>query len=140
MYVPCSVFRRTPLERADEHLSWHRDDQSFFAAGACHILAYAFLEIHPGEFRPIGLWPNGADDPCHVYASDGRWAFDHCGWTLESELLAVSQAAEPCEPQPIRADLDELCARHWHRARAEFAHDPWHRAHEYIARFIDPRN
>ncbi|MDR7172656.1 hypothetical protein J2W56_006421 [Nocardia kruczakiae] len=35
--------------------------------------------------------------------------------------------------------LDEFCARHHHRTRTEFAHDPWRRAHGYIARFADPR-
>ncbi|MFE2612861.1 hypothetical protein ACFXA2_04510 [Micromonospora chalcea] len=34
------VFRRTPQERADQRLAWERADQPFFAAGACHILAW----------------------------------------------------------------------------------------------------
>lgn len=142
MYVPCSTFRRTPLERADQHLAWCRNDQWFFAAGACHILAYAFLDAHPNEFTAMGLWPKDAADPCHVYASNGTWAFDHCGWTLETELLEVSRAAEPDadhQRRRIDMDLDEFCARHWHRTRAEFAtHDPWRRAYDYIARFADP--
>ncbi|MCU1645871.1 MAG: hypothetical protein JWN03_6146 [Nocardia sp.] len=130
------------MERANEDLAWGRADQWFFAAGACHILAYAFLEIHPCGFVPFGLWPSGADNPGHVYASNGIWAFDHSGWTPEPELLVVSRAAEPhtnYHSRPIHMDLDELCAKHWMRARPEFAHDPWHRAHQYIARFVDPR-
>ncbi|MFX0578762.1 hypothetical protein [Nocardia nepalensis] len=137
MYIPCAVFRRTPLERADQDLAWHRDDQWFFAAGACHILAYAFLETHSHRFTAKGLWPADAADPGHVYVSDGTRAFDHCGWTLERELLAVSRAVEPAanyQSRAIRMGLDELCARHWHRTRAEFLHDPWPRAHAYIAR------
>lgn len=142
VYVPCSVFRRTPLERADQYLSWSRDDQAFFAAGACHILAYAFLETRARDFHLVGLWPQGAYDPSHVYASNCIWAFDQCGWTPEPELLAVSRAAEPhaeYQPRPILMGLDEFCARHWHRTRVEFAYDPRLRAHEYIARFVDPR-
>lgn len=38
-YRPAGLFRRTDAERADQLLSWQRDDQAFFAAGACHILA-----------------------------------------------------------------------------------------------------
>lgn len=125
------------MERADQDLSWNRHDQAFFAAGACHILAYAFLEVHTSGFMPVGLWTRGANDPSHVYVSDGTWAFDHCGWTPEQELLNTSRAAEPdveYQPNPILMGLDELCARHWHRTRTEFAHDPWPRAHAYIAR------
>ncbi|MGV9836530.1 hypothetical protein ACWDUL_20410 [Nocardia niigatensis] len=136
VYIPCAVFRRTPLERADQDLAWHRDDQWFFAAGACHILAYAFLETHPDRFAAKGLWPADAADPGHVYVSDGKWAFDHCGWTDERELLAVSCATEPAanyRSHPIQMGLDEFCARHRHRTRAEFLHDPWPRAHAYIA-------
>lgn len=142
MYVPCSVFRRTPLERADQQLAWDRADQWFFAAGACHILAYAFLEARPEGWTAVGLWPEDRPDPSHVYVTDGTWAFDSCGWTLEAELIEVSRAAEPhadYRPRPLHMDLDEFCARHWHRTRAEFAHDPWPRAHHYLTRFADPR-
>ncbi|WP_327146818.1 hypothetical protein [Nocardia sp. NBC_01327] len=142
MYVPCAVFRRTPLERADERLAWDRDDQYFFAAGACHVLAYAFLSCHNG-FGAMGLWPTGAENPGHVYASNGVWAFDHSGWTPEPELLLTSRAAEPrpdYQARPIDLALDELCARYWMRGRREFAHDPWQRAHDYISRFPDPRS
>ncbi|MET9490440.1 hypothetical protein [Nocardia sp. NPDC006630] len=141
MYIPCSVFRRSPLERADERLAWDRADQWFFAAGACHILAFAFLEENPHGFAAMGLWPHGIADPGHVYISDGTWAFDHCGWTLESELIAVSRAAEPAmdyQSQPLGMEIDELCARHWYPTRAEFAFDPWSRAHSYIKQFAYP--
>ncbi|MFF2554908.1 hypothetical protein ACFVUS_28160 [Nocardia sp. NPDC058058] len=141
MYVPCAVFRRTPLERFDQHLAWYRHDQWFFAAGACHILAYVFLEQHPGRFNVFGLWPHLAADPSHVYASDGTWAFDHSGWTPLTELLEVSRAAEPdadYHSRPIAMDLDELCARHWHRSPAEFIQDPRPRARAYIAQFRPP--
>lgn len=70
------------------------------------------------------------------------WAFDHCGWTPEVELLQVSQAAEPharYQRRLLNIGLDEFCARHWHRTRAEFAHDPWRRAQDYLTRFTDPR-
>jgi hypothetical protein len=37
MYRSSAQFRRTPTERADQRLSWNRDDVRFFAARACHI-------------------------------------------------------------------------------------------------------
>ncbi|MFE3758688.1 hypothetical protein ACFXO9_30670 [Nocardia tengchongensis] len=126
------------MERFDQDLAWHRDDRWFFAAGACHILAYAVLERYGGGFSAAGLWPRAAADPSHVYARNGVWAFDHSGWTPVTELLKASRTAEPdadyCS-RPIAMDLDEFCARHWHRSRAEFPYDPWPRTHAYITQF-----
>ncbi|MQY05019.1 hypothetical protein [Actinomadura macrotermitis] len=142
MYRPSGRFRRTGAERQDQLLSWNRDDVAFFAAGACHILAYAFIATYPDAgFGPVGLWPRGARDACHVYVTDGVWAFDHDGWTLQSELLRGARAAEPLSdlrPRPIRMGLDAFCARHHHRPRQCFAFDPWERALRYIARFPAP--
>ena len=69
MYRSSAQFRRTPAERADQMLSWNRDDVRFFAAGACHILAFAFLEVYPkAGFGTVGsgAW-GGASDArlCH---------------------------------------------------------------------------
>jgi hypothetical protein len=47
------VYRRTQAERDDQLLSWQRGDRAFFAAGACHILAWTCRELYPG--RPIGI-------------------------------------------------------------------------------------
>jgi hypothetical protein len=40
------TYRRTDLERRDQQVSWERPDKAFFAAGACHVLAWACLEVH----------------------------------------------------------------------------------------------
>ncbi|MFG2434575.1 hypothetical protein [Streptomyces sp. NPDC048508] len=142
MYRPSAQFRRTADERKDQLLSWKRDDQRFFAAGACHILAFAFLETYPeAGFRPVGLWPRGAKDPSHLYVSDGTWAFDHDGWTLELDLLAATRAFEPeadFQSHVIQDGIDKFCADHHHRPRQLFAFDPWSRALHYLAGFSPP--
>ncbi|GLZ42218.1 hypothetical protein [Actinokineospora sp. NBRC 105648] len=139
VYRPSALFRRTPQERADQWLSWNRADQAFFAAGACHILAFAFLETHPdSEFHPVGLWAHDDESPLHIYVTDGEWAFDHDGWTPHAELLAVTRATEPgkrYQPRRVERDLTLLCERYPYRARHQFAHDPWQRALHYLARF-----
>lgn len=115
---------------------------AFFAAGACHILAYAFLETYPAAgFHPVGLWSREARDPGHVYVTDGTRAFDHDGWTPQAELLAVTRETSPDAdfwPRPIHLDLDTFCLYHYHRPRRHFAFDPWERALRYIAQFPTP--
>ncbi|MEU7715397.1 hypothetical protein ACGF5H_29575 [Micromonospora chalcea] len=79
------VFRRTPGERADQRLAWNRADQPFFAAGACHILAWVCRDTYPD--RPIGLAGlrfAGQRQVVHVYATWADWAFDHAGWNPEA--------------------------------------------------------
>jgi hypothetical protein len=142
MYRSSAQFRRTAAERADQMLSWNRDDVRFFASGACHILAFAFLEVYPeAGFRIVGVWACGEADPMHVYVTDGERAFDFDGWTPVSELLAVTRAAEPdagYEQRPVETDLPAFCREHNCRERSHYAFDPWERALRYIGQFPAP--
>lgn len=128
-YLPSKMFRRTAAERADAMLSWQRSDQAFFASGACHILAWAFVETHPG-YRLYGVLPPGEANFEHVIAGNGGWAFDHCGWTLSTELL---RAYEGAALVPIETDLATFCAAHNHRLPEQYAFLPWQRARDFIA-------
>src|ERR1044072_3763268 len=93
-YQPSLLFDRTPEERKDPFLSWRRTDQAFFAAGACHILAELFRQLHQDEgFEIIYLKPLAGLPGNHVYVSNSTWAFDHNGWTREAELLVATKAA-----------------------------------------------
>jgi hypothetical protein len=77
-YDPPVRYTRTAAERADQLLSWQRGDKAFFAAGACHILAWAFLQRgdRSAGFTPVGIHRVGNRSMDHVYVSDGTWAFD----------------------------------------------------------------
>jgi hypothetical protein len=143
-YDPPLLHRRTDAERADQLLSWRRNDKSFFAAGACHILAWVFLscEDRAAGFSPVGLRQVGEEYMNHVYVSDGRWAFDHDGWTREDELLAVTRAARAdatpgavVERLALLKDLEQFCAECNYRLPSQFAYDAVPRARAYIARF-----
>ncbi|TCC53520.1 hypothetical protein E0H75_07495 [Kribbella capetownensis] len=135
-YTPSGVFRRTPEERADQEVSWNRSDQAFFAAGACHILAWEFVARHPA-YRLAGMWKAGDESPSHVIATDGTWAFDHDGWTREVDVLAETAAFESgrWELRPIPTDLATFCADHWHRMPHQYHQDPRPRARAYLDRF-----
>jgi hypothetical protein len=143
-YDPPLHYKRTEAERTDQLLAWRRNDKAFFAAGACHILAWAFLETYPESgFAPIGLRRVGQAHVGHVYVTDGSWAFDHDGWTAESVLLDTTRWAHSqldanavIERMAIGPDLTGFCSTHHSRARSEFPFDPWARAQAYLAQWM----
>jgi hypothetical protein len=143
MYKPSYLFDRTPEERKDPFLFWQREDQAFFAAGACHILAEMFRQLHYGEdFQMIFM--KGKDDHpgMHVYIRCGEWMFDHNGWTLEKEMVDVVRAGFT-ERYPgwdfdqviVKEDLETFCRNNNHRQPWQFAYLPWERAYNYIKQF-----
>lgn len=148
MYKPSFYFDRTTEERTNIFKCWERDDQAFFAAGACHILADLFVQIHQNEgFKMIYIKPASGFAGNHVYASDGEWAFDHNGWTKEAELLHITETAyskkypgwryEKIILEPGIDTLEKFCKENYHRLPWQYAFLPWERAYAYINRF-DP--
>jgi hypothetical protein len=64
--------------KADLVRRWHRPDRQFFANGACHVLAYAFLERYPKlGFHARWIKPAGGFTGNHIFVSDGTTAFDY---------------------------------------------------------------
>ena len=93
MPEPALKYMRTPEESRDVFLSWQREDMVFFAAGACHILAYMFLSLRPNEgFDLIYAKPVNKQPGNHMYVSGRTWAFDFNRWSLEKDLLKVNEA------------------------------------------------
>lgn len=143
MYKPSFLFDRTPEERRDPFLFWKREDQAFFAAGACHILAEMFRQLHQGECCQMVFLKAKDDYPgAHVYIRHGEWIFDHNGWTLEREMLdAVSAGFKTRYPDwdfeqtIIEDDLETFCRNHNHRLPWQYAYLPWQRAYNYVKKF-----
>lgn len=151
-YRPSLEFDRTPLERNDPFEFWKREDLPFFAAGACHILAYQFMQLHWGQnYQAVFIKPRDSKPGNHVYVvrPDG-WAFDANGWTKESELRAISDAAYTkrypswAYERLVIADnfwgmgeFEEWCHTNHHRPPAYFAYLPWERAYNFIKSFPD---
>lgn len=87
-----SAYRRTQAERDDQLLSWRRADRAFFAAGACHILAWTCRELFPAQ--PIGIAAVRATDEeqvFHTFATWKDWAFDHCGWHMADDSVRENE-------------------------------------------------
>ncbi|GGR78787.1 hypothetical protein [Deinococcus sedimenti] len=146
MRHPLTALRRTPEEVRDIHLSCARPDLRFFSAGACHVLAFAFLERYPrAGFRPRFIRPAAGFHGTHVYVSDGVTAFDGQGYVPEVELLRehrrAFQAAQPgwtAEVEDITVPLAEFCAGNNHRPPWDFPGDVWGRALAYLRTFLAP--
>jgi hypothetical protein len=146
MYIPSLIFERSLEEKTDPFKSWARSDQAFFAAGACHILADLFVQLHQKDgFKMVFIKPADGFSGNHVYASDGEWAFDHNGWTRENELIVAVEAAykerfsgwnyEKLVIEQSITSLEEFCKTFNHRLPWQFAYLPWERAYNYIAKF-----
>jgi hypothetical protein len=147
-YESPTTHRRTQAEMDDQALSWARADRSFFAAGACHVLAWTLLEARPGSgLRAVGLRRAGETDPFHVVVDDGTMAFDYAGWTARAELLAVIGEAvgaecpgTAVEELTLPSELEVFCTRHRHRLPEQFAGDVRARARAYLRVLgTDPR-
>jgi hypothetical protein len=135
------AFRRTQIERSDQRVAWKRTDQAFFAAGACHVLAWVCREAFPA--RSIGIAAvrfESEQQVFHTYATWNGWAFDHSGWNPEPELLAVNTDFEgrPLERIEITVGFADFCEQHCHRMPNQYWRDSLPRAREYVARYSAP--
>lgn len=83
MYFPRRNVKRIP------ELQWALPDRIFFACGACHILAYAFVEKFPESgFRAVWIKPHQSFTGNHIVATDGILTFDFHGYSKWDKLLA----------------------------------------------------
>jgi len=82
MYLLRPGIKEDPVRR------WNLPDRVFFACGACHILAHAFLERFPGAgFRPIWIRPRRGRTGHHVLVTNRDLAFDYHGYAPYARLI-----------------------------------------------------
>jgi hypothetical protein len=141
------VFRivsRTPEEKADLDASWARPDEEFFASGACHILAGAFLEARGNlGFHALMIQPAAAFGGVHVVIASNRAIFDCRGWSprdqfLQSYAEAMSQLLPgwSCTLTPVADPIGwDFCRAYSHRHPSQFKHDPMARARAFLGGF-----
>ena len=141
MYLLRPGIKEDPVRR------WGLPDRVFFASGACHILAHAFLERFPDAgFSPVWIRPHAGFTGNHVFVTDGELAFDYhgyvsCrrlvdhytrraqrlfpGWEADLVLVTVSLVNRE-EAKTIGMDI---------REPAQFLHDALPRSRRYLERF-----
>lgn len=146
MYVIDRSVKQDPRRR------WALPDRVFFACGACHILAYAFLEKFPSSgFEPVWIKPADGHTGNHIVAVNGTTAFDYHGYSDWEKFLAhTNRKADRWWPG-WRAELVELpkqvlvseqMSRQydglWLREPRQFLHDALPRARRFVGRFDPP--
>jgi hypothetical protein len=146
MYIIDQAIKNDPAQR------WALPDRVFFACGACHILAFAFLERYPrASFKPLWMKPRAGYIGNHIIVTDGEAAFDYHGWSGLPALVAHAHAkagrwwpgwsAELIE-LPVDVLVSEEKSRRydglWLREPRQFLYDALPRAHALLACFRAP--
>jgi len=150
VYRVDGAIKRDPIRR------WNLPDRVFFACGACHVLAYAFLERYGGSGgRAMWMRPDPGFTGNHVLVvgpgPDPGWAFDYHGYTRPEALLAHARRKAArwwpgwgmsLAPLAVETLVSEpLSRRHeglWLREPGDFLHNALPRAHAYLGRFPAP--
>jgi hypothetical protein len=144
--------RTKGYRKADQGKRWALPDRVFFACGACHILAYAFLERYGRpDMKALWIKPEAGHTGNHIIVAGGEWAFDYHGYTCRERLLAHSfKRARHWWPAwdatlvelPAEVLVSEEKSRNfeglWLREPKQFLHDALPRAEAFLARFPIP--
>ena len=137
---------RTEEQKKDLIASWHRQDRAFFAAGACHVLAYEFLKRAEAQgFRAFMIKPELGFRGGHVFASNERVAFDYHGWSdhqnFIGHFLRKIQRVFPGWRGSIVDISKDFWSEKWFldtnsREPHHYHIDPTERANSFINRFM----
>ena len=144
--------RRTPGAKRDPVKRWSLPDRVFFACGACHILAHAFLERYGTPEMEI-LWfkPALGFTGSHIVVATEAWVFDYHGYCERERYMAHTVARARRQWPGWRAELialapdvlisEERSRRYeglWLREPGQFLHDALPRTRRYLDRFGPP--
>lgn len=144
--------RRTPDAKRDPIRQWALPDRVFFAAGACHLLAFAFLELYPDSgFEPRWIRPARGHTGNHIVLIRHTTVFDYHGYSEWSRYWAhtIRRANQwwpgwSADVVPVR--MEALVSRHharehaglWMKEPQEYLADPLPRARGYLQKFPAP--
>lgn len=141
-----------PGIKGNPTLRWALPDRVFFASGACHILAYAFLEKYPSSgFAPVWIKPARGFTGNHIVVLHEGIAFDYHGYCEWTKLLAHMHSkanrwwpgwTADVLPLPKDVLISESKSRAidglWLREPTQYLHDAMPRAQRFLNRFPSP--
>lgn len=148
MYQP----RTRPFSKKNPHQRWALPDRVFFACGACHILAHAFLERY-GSVETYPLWfkPRQGFTGNQIVVTNDVWVFDYHGYsclsTFRDHCFRRAQVRWPgwnaeLVELPRSVLISEADSRNydglWLREPKQFLHDALPRARAFLDRFGAP--
>ncbi len=135
----------TAAQKGDPEWLWNLPDEEFYAQGACHILAWTYLKMHPEMgLTMVYIRPKHGKPGHHVYLrrsfadQELSWAFDRRGWDLEVNLLENHYEEHRLNSDrsvdliPVHQHLEQFCAWTNHRPPSYFLELPWARTLRYI--------
>jgi hypothetical protein len=143
---------RTKGAKRDPLKQWALPERVFFACGACHILASAFLRVYPESgFTPIWIRPARGYTGNHILVVRDQLAFDYHGYSDLAKLLAhmkrranrwwpgwdaelIALPAEVLVSESKSRTYDGL----WLKEPKQFLFDAMPRAERYLKRFPAP--
>ena len=144
--------RTKGYSKANQTKRWALPDRVFFACGACHILAYAFMQRYgPPTTKVLWIKPKAGHIGNHIFVTSGAWAFDYHGYSGRERFLAHSfKRALHYWPGwdatlvelPIEVLISEEKSRGidglWLREPKQFLYDALPRANAFLTRFPAP--
>lgn len=133
-------------------MRWALPDRVFFACGACHILASAFLERYgTNDTKVLWLKPNANHASNHIVIATETWIFDYHGYSGREAYFGHTIAkARRWWPSwsmnmielPPAVLLSEEASRTydglWLREPKQFLQDAMPRARSFLDRFSSP--
>jgi hypothetical protein len=146
MYVLKPGIKHDPLRR------WALPERVFFASGACHILAWAFMRRWPeADYAATWIKPAAGFTGNHIFVSRGDASFDYHGHSSRDALLAhtwlkarrwwpgwdaelIQLPADVLISEPLSKTYPGL----WLREPGQFLYDALPRADAFLDRFPAP--
>jgi hypothetical protein len=143
---------RTKGGKRNPIINWALPERVFFACGACHILAYAFLKAYPDSgFTPVWIRPRKGYTGNHILVVHDELAFDYHGYSRWPTLLAhmkrkASRWWTGWDADLIRLPEEVLVSEPksrtyeglWLREPRQFLFDAMPRAQRFLQRFPAP--
>ncbi len=146
------MYRIEGWRKRNPELRWALPDRIFFACGACHILAYAFLERYKDpSCHAVWLKPDSGSTGSHIFVATDTWVFDYHGYSEPERFLVhtwrkarhwwpgwnastIELPKDVLISEPKSRTYDGL----WLREPTQFLHDALPRAYDYLTRFSEP--
>jgi hypothetical protein len=144
--------RTAGYSKSNLQMRWALPERIFFACGACHILAYAFLEQYGSpDMKALWLRPEPGFTGNHIFISTDTWVFDYHGYSERKQFFSHTfKRARHLWPGwqatvielPPDVLVSEARSRTydglWLREPKQFLHDAMPRARAYLGRFSPP--